>query len=91
MELTDKPSCVRYGLSIPLDKYKDGKVILITKPFGLRRRKINNYRREIKDVARRTYFCPLNSNTNHFTLIDAHTAIQEAIKQVEARIKTLRD
>lgn len=33
MEPTDKPSCVRYGVGIPLDEEKDGKTIPATKPF----------------------------------------------------------
>ncbi|RYO95253.1 hypothetical protein DL766_002066 [Monosporascus sp. MC13-8B] len=70
MELTDKPSCVRYDLSVPLDQDNDGKVVPIAKPFGLWRRKIDKYRREIKDDARQIYFCPLNLDTDHFTLLE---------------------
>jgi hypothetical protein len=70
MELTDKPSCVRYGLSVPLDEHKDGKVIPIANPFGLWRRKIDEYRREIEDDVRQIYLCPINLNTNHFTLLE---------------------
>ena len=68
MEIADKPSCVRYGLSVPLDQ--NGKVTAITKPFGLWRRKINEYRREVQNDMRLIYFCPLNINTNHFTLLE---------------------
>ncbi len=39
MELTDKIACVRCGLSVPLDECRDGKIIPITNPFGLWRKK----------------------------------------------------
>lgn len=59
MELTDKPACVRYGLSVPLDEIKDGRMLPVTKPFGLWRRKIAQYRYEDKsDVLGRYIFVP---------------------------------
>jgi hypothetical protein len=78
MELTDKPSCVGYGLSVPLDQYQygDDKVIPITRPFGLWRRKIDEYRREVENDVGLIYFCPLNLNTNHFTLLEINEQLR---------------
>lgn len=66
MELLDKPSYVRYGLSVPLHS-KDGGVVPTVKPFGLWRKKIDNYR---KDSTKLVFFCPLNLQGNHFTLLE---------------------
>lgn len=70
MELVDKPSCVRYGLCVPLDEHKDGKRVVITNPFGLWRRKIDEYRGMAGEHAKQIYFCPVNVDTNHFTLLE---------------------
>ncbi|KAH8909444.1 hypothetical protein BR93DRAFT_965550 [Coniochaeta sp. PMI_546] len=70
MELTDKPSCVKYGLSIPLDQEKDGKTISIERPFGRWRKKIDEYRGSIGDEGKQIYFCPLNIGMSHFTLLE---------------------
>ncbi|KAJ9130031.1 hypothetical protein NKR23_g12371 [Pleurostoma richardsiae] len=68
MELTDKPSCVRYGLSVPLHDDKSGRPI--TNPFGLWKRKIDEYRRNADSDEKLVYFCPLNLDANHFTLLE---------------------
>jgi hypothetical protein len=78
MELTDKPSCVRYGLSVPLDQHEDDIVVPHTKPFGLWRKKVDNYRREVEHNVRLVYFCPLNLDTDHFTLLE----INEPLKTI---------
>jgi len=70
MELTDKPSCVRYGLSVPL--HDDKSVRPITNPFGLWRRKIDEYRRNADSDEKLVYFCPLNLDANHFTLLEVN-------------------
>ena len=64
MELTGKPSCVRYGLSIPLYD-EEGE---IHRPFGLWRKKIDKYRRETGRGL--SFFCPLNLRKSHFTLLE---------------------
>ena len=75
MELSDRPPYVRYGLSVALDGHnKAGEKIPNTNPFGLWRRKIDEYRHEVghevgQDAAL-VYFCPLNLNTDHFTLLE---------------------
>lgn len=76
MELADKPSWVRYGLSVPLDQDIDGEVIPIAKPFGLWKRNIDAYRREGNDDVCRTYFCHVNLNTNHFTLLEINEQLR---------------
>lgn len=76
MELTDKPSWVRYGLSIPLDGNKNGKIIPHTKPFGLWRRRIDEHRGEGNGDVRQIYFCPVNINMNHFTLLEINEQLR---------------
>lgn len=70
MELIDKPAWVRYDLSVPLDESSDGKVCAKANPFGLWSKKIENYRRKGEKNAELVFFCPLNIDTNHFTLLE---------------------
>ena len=70
MQLVDKPSCVIYGLSVPLGEDKDGRRVAITYPFGLWRKKIDEYRDKAGKDAKQIYFCPVNTDTNHFTLLE---------------------
>ena len=70
MELIDKPAWVRYDLSIPLDENRDGEICAKANPFGLWSKKIENYRSKRENDAGHVFFCPLNINTNHFTLLE---------------------
>ncbi|TPX11397.1 uncharacterized protein E0L32_007816 [Thyridium curvatum] len=70
IELTDKPSWVRCGLSVPLHQLKEGECVPIEKPFGLWRKKIDSSRTEHMDDEKQVYLCPLNINNNHFTLLE---------------------
>lgn len=70
IELTDKPSWVRCGLSVPLHQLKEGECVPIEKPFGLWRKKIDRSRTEHMDEEKQVYLCPLNINNNHFTLLE---------------------
>jgi len=71
--MIDRPAFVQLGPSISLHK-KDanGEVTLIFDPFRRWRKNIDDNRREDKnDLERpRVYICPLNVNTNHFTLLE---------------------
>src|ERR1700710_2385615 len=67
MELSDKPLCVEYGLSSPLDQIKEGKVTPFDMPFTRWRALINDRRRS---EGKQVYLCPLNTGTNHFTLLE---------------------
>ena len=77
MELSDKPPCVRYGLSVPLDGHNNkGERIVHANPFGLWRRKVDEYRREAEREAGLVYFCPLNLDTDHFTLLEINEPLE---------------
>ncbi|KAF3768343.1 hypothetical protein M406DRAFT_71396 [Cryphonectria parasitica EP155] len=103
MELTDRPSCVKYGLSIPLDQHNGNHTVPVTKPFGLWRRKLDAYRHECRDGgrddSRLILLCPLNLNTNHFTLLEINDHARTiyhydsmagcAIKQRNTRVRRL--
>jgi hypothetical protein len=76
MEITDKPSFVEYGLSVPLDEKINDIVTRIVKPFGLWRKKIDEYKREAGSNTRSIFFCPVNTNTDHFTLLEINEQMQ---------------
>jgi hypothetical protein len=73
LEMTDRPVFVRLGLSIPLHK-KDanGDVTPLSNPLRRWGKKISDYRGEGKSDLEgpRVYICPLNVNTDHFTLLE---------------------
>ncbi|CZR65293.1 uncharacterized protein PAC_15193 [Phialocephala subalpina] len=73
LEMTDRPIFVQLGLSVPLHK-KDanGEVTPISNPLRRWRKKIDDCRRKGKNDLERpqVYICPLNANTNHFTLLE---------------------
>jgi hypothetical protein len=73
LEMTDRPVCVKLGLSIPLHK-KDanGEVTPLSKPLRRWRKNIDDYRCENKNDLKgpQVYICPLNVNANHFTLLE---------------------
>jgi hypothetical protein len=71
--MIDRPAFVQLGPSISLHKKDaDGEVTLIFDPFRRWRKNIDDNRREDKnDLERpRVYICPLDVNTNHFTLLE---------------------
>jgi hypothetical protein len=69
MEMTDKHRSVRYGLSVDLDEVKEDGVVPKLRPLGLWRKKVDQYRKKATGVPL-IYFCPLNLNANHFTLLE---------------------
>ncbi len=73
LEMTDRPVFVQLGISIPLHtKNANGQVTSISNPFGRWRKEIDNcMRRDINNLERpQIFICPLNTNANHFTLLE---------------------
>ena len=71
--MTDRPVFAKLGLSIPLHKNDaNGKIIPIPNPFRGWRKTIDDYRHEGQNDLEGplVYFCPLNVNANHFTLLE---------------------
>jgi len=73
LEMADRPMCVKLGLSIPLHKKRvSGELMPISNPLRRWRKTIDDYRRESKNSSDDllVYFCPVNINLNHFTLLE---------------------
>lgn len=75
MEISDRPSFVRYGYSVPLDETgRNGRMKPIKKPLTGWAQKITTFGDEARDTfgddVRLVYFCPLNHYSNHFTLLE---------------------
>ncbi|KAF2187985.1 hypothetical protein K469DRAFT_99732 [Zopfia rhizophila CBS 207.26] len=78
MTMLDKPYFVRYGYSIPLDQSERfgryGKMRQVSRPLAGWRRKVEVFRnkaqKEQGEEICLVYFCPLNCNDNHFTLLE---------------------
>ena len=76
--MSDKPPFVRYGYSVPLEQFepsgRGGKMRRVAKPLAGWRKKIEAFRMEAQGQQggeiRLIYFCPLNCNGNHFTLLE---------------------
>jgi hypothetical protein len=71
--MANRPVFIKLGLSVPLHKKgANGKVTPLLNPFRGWRKKIDEYRREGKNSLKclQVYFCLLNTNANHFTLLE---------------------
>jgi hypothetical protein len=70
MALSDKPTHVRFGISIPLE---DEQLMEIERPLKRWFETIANHQQEARETSGRTaalaHFCPINHN-NHFTLLE---------------------
>lgn len=73
MAMSDRPSFVRYGYSVPLEQF-ESKMRRVARPLAGWRKKIEAFRTEAQGrqggEIRLIYFCPLNCNGNHFTLLE---------------------
>lgn len=73
LEITNRPVFVKLGLGIPLHrKDANSEITPVLHPLRGWRTAIDNYRREGKNGLEGSlvYFCPLNVNANHFTLLE---------------------
>ena len=81
LEMTDRPVFAKLGHSIPLhNKDANGKITPLLNALRRWRTTIDDYRRENNYGidGPLAYFCPLNLNANHFTLLE----INEQIKMI---------
>lgn len=76
MELVERPTFVRYCMSVPLDENKNGKSTPITNPFGYCKRKIAEWQQKAPNDPL-VVFCPVNTGTNHFTLLEFNYALRK--------------
>lgn len=78
MQMSDKPFFVRYGLSIQLDTSEPfgraGTERRVSRPLARWRKKIGSLNKEAQvrhgQGTLLVYFCPLNMNNTHFTLLE---------------------
>jgi len=76
--MSNKPSFIRYGYSVPLNQFKkfgrNGKIKRVARPLAGWRKKVKAFRREAQEEYREksylVYFCPLNCKGSHFTLLE---------------------
>jgi hypothetical protein len=77
MDICDKPFFVKYGHSVPLDEEepfgRNGTKRRITRPLARWGKQIKAFRSEAQERygngIRLIYFCPLNHNNKHYTLL----------------------
>jgi Ulp1 protease family, C-terminal catalytic domain len=74
MTMSDKSPFVKYDYSIPLEESgRNGRMKAIKKPLRRWREKIDIWRSEAQSTEEdilQVYFCPLNHNNNHFSLLE---------------------
>ncbi|QKX61623.1 uncharacterized protein TRUGW13939_08775 [Talaromyces rugulosus] len=70
MQIVDKPTFVRHGLRIPLDEIVHGQLQAIKRPFANWARQMGNYRRVTKEADSLVYFCPINHQNSHYSLLE---------------------
>lgn len=69
----DRPTSVNLSLSIALhEEGREGDITPVTDPFYRWRKTVENYHRKDKTDRPRICICPLNLNTNHFTLLEVN-------------------
>jgi hypothetical protein len=77
MQMSDKPSFVRYGYSVALDqteRFGRNDTRRVSPPLAGWRKKIEQFRSQGRTQHGQgicfVYFCPLNTNNNHFALLE---------------------
>jgi hypothetical protein len=77
IQMLDKPFFVRYGQSVPLDEIESfgrSGTRRVSRPLARWRKTIEKFSSEAQIQHGQgtflVYFCPLNRNTNHFSLLE---------------------
>jgi len=77
MEMSDKSSFVRYGYSVDVDRFERfsrSGTRRVSRPLACWRKTVEKFSSEGRiqqgQGIRLVYFCPLSSNSNHFTLLE---------------------
>ncbi|RHZ45233.1 uncharacterized protein CDV56_102077 [Aspergillus thermomutatus] len=72
MALSDKPTYVRFGISVPLEETINDQLREVERPLARWSKTIANHQQEARETSGKTvplvHFCPINHN-NHFTLL----------------------
>lgn len=73
MHISDRPDFVRFGESIPLDSIgRHGQMRSIKRPFQAWAGKIVMFRREAENSTPLIFYCPVNHDNSHFTLLEVN-------------------
>uniref|UniRef100_A0A093VIS8 Ubiquitin-like protease family profile domain-containing protein n=1 Tax=Talaromyces marneffei PM1 TaxID=1077442 RepID=A0A093VIS8_TALMA len=73
MYISDRPDFVRFGESIPLDSIgRHGQMRSIKRPFQAWAGKIAMFRREAEKSTPLIFYCPVNHDNSHFTLLEVN-------------------
>jgi Ulp1 protease family, C-terminal catalytic domain len=74
MQMSDKPSFVKYGYSVPLDqmeRFGRNGTRRASRPLAGWKKTIEKFRSQGRTQhGQGVYFCPLNTNNNHFALLE---------------------
>jgi hypothetical protein len=85
MHISDRPDFVRFGESIPLDSIgRHGQMRSIKQPFQAWAKKITSFRREAEGGMPLTFYCPVNHNNTHFTLLEINDS-EKAIRHYDSQ------
>ncbi|KUL81575.1 hypothetical protein ZTR_09850 [Talaromyces verruculosus] len=85
MHISDRPDYVRFGESIPLDSIgRHGQMRPIKRPFQAWVKKITTFRREAQDTTPLIFYCPINHNNSHFTLLEVNDS-EKAIRHYDSQ------
>ncbi|KUL81992.1 hypothetical protein ZTR_09815 [Talaromyces verruculosus] len=92
MRISDRPDFVRFGESIPLDSIRrHGQMRSIKRPFQAWVGKIAMFRREAEGSKPRIFYCPVNHNNSHFTLLEINDS-EKVIRHYDSQAPpTARD
>ncbi|OKL55222.1 hypothetical protein UA08_09507 [Talaromyces atroroseus] len=73
MHISDRPDFVRYGESVPLDTIgRHGQPRSIKQPFQAWVKQIAVFRKEAEGSTPLIFYCPVNHNNSHFTLLEVN-------------------
>ncbi len=77
IQMSDKPFFVRYGQNVPLDEFESfgrSGTRRVSRPLARWRKTMESFSSQAQiqhgPGTLLVYFCPLNRNTNHFTLLE---------------------
>jgi hypothetical protein len=85
MHISDRPDFVRFGESIPLDSIRrHGEMRSINRPFQAWAGKIAMFRREAENSTPLIFYCPVNHNNSHFTLLEINDS-EKVIRHYDSK------
>lgn len=85
MSISDRPDFVRFGESVPLDSIgRHGQMRSIKRPFQAWVNQITMFRREAKANRPLIFYCPVNHDNSHFTLLEVNDS-EKVIRHFDSK------